>query len=139
MSKGYQIKPGSRIEPVIFEPQRKIKISRSTFKVNSYIDFRPYKETFKQFGQYMNRFIIDLHDPNYVSTLYNIDRPEGEPSIKIEMNVKKPFGTFGCKQATYKCRSQNQYLQLKKEALKVSAIYMSCHHSLGATGATLNT
>ena len=46
MSKEYQIKPGSRIEPVIFEPQRKIKLSRSTYKVNSYIDFKPYKETF---------------------------------------------------------------------------------------------
>ena len=37
----------------------------------------------------MNRFIIDLHDPHYVSTLYNTDRPEGEPPIKIGMNVKK--------------------------------------------------
>ena len=77
MSKGYQIKSGSRIEPVIFEPQRKIKLSRSMYKVNSYIDFKPYKEAIKQFGHYMNRFIIDLHDPHYVSTLYNIDRPEG--------------------------------------------------------------
>ena len=46
MSKEYQIKPGSRIEPVIFEPQRKIKLSRSTYKVNSYIDFKLYKEAF---------------------------------------------------------------------------------------------
>ena len=35
MSKEYQIKPGSRIEPVTFEPQRKIRLSRSTYKVNS--------------------------------------------------------------------------------------------------------
>ena len=45
MSKEYQIKPGSRIQPVIFEPQRKIRLSRSTYKVNSYVDFKPYKET----------------------------------------------------------------------------------------------
>ena len=75
----------------------------------------------------MNRFIIDLHDPHYVSTLYNIDRPEGEPPIKIRMNVKKHFGTFGCKQATYKCRIQNQYLQLKQGALKVNTIYRSTY------------
>ena len=92
------------MEPVRIEPQRKIKLSRSTYKVNSYIDFKPYKETFKQFWHYMNRFIIDLHDPHYVSILYNIDRPEGEPAIKIGTNVKKHFRTFGCKQATYKCR-----------------------------------
>ena len=127
MSKGYKIKPSSRLEPVIFEPQRKIKLSRSTYKVNSYIDFKPYKETFKQFRHYMNRFIIDLHDPHYVSTLYKVDRPEGEPPIKIGTNVKKHFRTFGCKQATYKCRIQNQYLQLRQEALKVNTMYRSTH------------
>ena len=77
MSKGYQIKPGSRIEPVIFEPQRKIKLSRSTYKVNSYIDFKLYKETFKQFRHYMNRFIIDLHDPSKILAGY---RSHGVPS-----------------------------------------------------------
>ena len=127
MSKEYQIKPGSRIELVIFEPQRKIKLSRSTYKVNSYTDFKPYKETFKQFGHYMNRFIIDLHDPHYVSTLYNVDRPEGAPPIRIGANVKNHFGTFNCRQDTYKCRIQNQYLQLKQEAMKVNSIYRSTH------------
>ena len=75
----------------------------------------------------MNKFIIDLHDPHYVSTLYNVDRPEGEAPVKIGTNVKKHFGTFHCRQATYKFRIQNQYLQLKREALKVNAIYRSTH------------
>ena len=43
------------------------------------------------------------------------------------MNVKKHFGTFNCKQATYKCRIQNQCLQLKLEALKVNTTYRSTH------------
>ena len=127
MSEEHQIKPGSRIEPVIFEPQRKIKLSRSTYKVNSYMDFKQYKEIFKQFGYYMNKFIIDLHDPHYVRTLYNVHRPEGEAPIKLGTNVKNHFETFNCRQATYKCRIQNQYLQLKREALKVNAIYRSTH------------
>ena len=69
MSRKYKIKPGHRVEPVIFEPQRKIRLSRSTCKVNSYIDFKPYKETFKQFGQDMVRFLKDIHDPHYVGNL----------------------------------------------------------------------
>ena len=127
ISKEYQIKPGSRTEPVIFELQRKFRLSRSTYMVNSYVDFKPCKETFKQFRHYINKFIIDLHDPHYVSTLYNVDRPEGEAPIKIGTNIKRHFGTFNCKQATYKCRIQNQYLQLKREALKINAIYRSTH------------
>ena len=68
ISKKYKIKPGHRMEPVIFKPQKKIRLSRSTYKVNSYIDFKPYKETFKQFGQYMVRFLKDIHDPHYMGT-----------------------------------------------------------------------
>ena len=75
----------------------------------------------------MKKFIIDLHDPHYVSTLYNVDRPEGEAPIKIGANVKNNFGTFNCTQAAYKFRIQNQYLQLKREALKVNVIYRSTH------------
>ena len=40
ISKKYKIKPGHRMEPVVFEPQKKIRLSRSTYKVNSYIDFK---------------------------------------------------------------------------------------------------
>ena len=82
MSEEHKIKVGNRIEPVIFEPQRKIKLSRSTYKVTSYVDFKPYKQSFKQFGQYIGKFIIDLHNPNYISTLYNMDKPKGEPPIR---------------------------------------------------------
>ena len=53
MSEEHKIKVGNKIEPVIFEPQRKIKLSRPTYKVTSYLDFKPYKQSFKQFGQYM--------------------------------------------------------------------------------------
>ena len=41
MSEEHKIEVGNRIEPVIFEPQRKIKLSRSTYKVTSYVDFKP--------------------------------------------------------------------------------------------------
>ena len=82
MSRKYKIKPGHRVEPVIFEPQRKIRLSRSTYKVNSYIDFKPYKETFKQFGQYMVRFLKDIHDPHCVGNLYNINRSKGAPVVQ---------------------------------------------------------
>ena len=111
------------VETVIFESQRKIRLSRSSYKVNSYIDFKPYKETFKQFGHYMARFLKDIHDPHYVGNLYNINRLKGAPVVQIGENEKNHFGTFACKQATYKCRIQNQYVQLRKEDLKVNSTY----------------
>ena len=115
------------MEPVIFEPQKKIRLSRSTYKVNSYIDFKLYKATFKQFRHYMVRFLKDIHDPHYVGNLYNINRPKGSPPVKLGQGDKLHFGTPACKQASYKCRIQNQYMQLRKEAFKLDSMYKSAH------------
>ena len=46
MSEIEPLKAGELIEHIVFEPKRKIRLSRSTYKVNSYIDFRPYQDSF---------------------------------------------------------------------------------------------
>ena len=40
---------------------------------------------------------------------------------------KLHFGTPVCKQATYKCRIQNQYTQLRKEAFKLDSMCKRVH------------
>ena len=127
MSEEYKIKVGNKIEPVIFEPQQKIKLSRSTYKVTSYVDFKPYKQSFKQFGQYMGRLLVDLRDPHYVSTLYNAGRYEGDPLIRRGAGAKTVFTETTCRELTYKCRVQNQFIQLKKEAVKINQIYLETY------------
>ena len=127
MSEEHKIKVGNRIEPVIFEPQRKIKLSRSTYKVTSYVDFKPYKQAFKQFGQYMGKFLVDLRDPHYVSTLYKAETNEGDPLTRKGVEAKSFFTDATCRQLTYKCRIQNQFIQLKREAVKINQIYLETY------------
>ena len=80
MPEEHEIKVSNKIEPIIFEPQRKIKLSRFTYKVTSYVDFKPYKQAFKQFGQYIRKFLADLHNPQYVDTLYKVGTNKGYSS-----------------------------------------------------------
>ena len=75
----------------------------------------------------MVRFLKDIHDPHYVGNLYNINRPKGSPPVKLGQTDKLHFGTPACKQATYKCRIQNQYMQLRREAVKLDSMYKSAH------------
>ena len=60
MSEIELLKAGEMIEPIVFEPKRKIRLSRSNYKVNSYIDFRPYQNSSKKFETYLHRFSRDL-------------------------------------------------------------------------------
>ena len=73
----------------------------------------------------MVRFLKDIHDPHYVGNPYNINRPKESPPVQLGQSDKHHFGTFACKQATYKCRIQNQYTQLRKEAFKLDSMYKS--------------
>ena len=75
----------------------------------------------------MVRFLKDIHDPHYVGNLYNINRPKGSPSVQLGQSDRHHFGSFAGKQATYKCRIQNQYTQLRKEAFKLDSMYKSTH------------
>ena len=91
------------------------------------MDFKPYKQTFKQFGQYMEKFLADLRDPHYVSTLYKAGTNEKDPLTKEEVEAKTFFTDDTCTQLTYKCRIQNQFIQLKREAVKINQIYQETY------------
>ena len=131
MSEEHEIKVGNRIEPIIFEPQRKIKFSRSTYKVTSYVDFKSYKQAFKQFGQYMRKFLADLCDPRYVDTLYKAGTNERDPSNQRKEKKLNTFFTDDTyTQLTYQCRIQNQFVQLKNEVNKVNQIYQETYRPL---------
>ena len=45
---------------IIFEPLQNIQMSRSTYRVTSFIDFDPYLQYFANFELYMERFIENL-------------------------------------------------------------------------------
>ena len=91
------------------------------------MDFKPYKQAFKQFGQYMEKFLANLRDPHYVSTLYKAGTNERDPLIKKDVEAKTFFTDATCTQLTYKCRIQNQFIQLKREAVKINQIYLETY------------
>ena len=75
----------------------------------------------------MGKFLVDLHDPHYVSTLYNAGRYEGDPLVRRGAGAKTFFTEATCRQLTYKCRVQNQFIQLKREAIKINQIYLETY------------
>ena len=44
----------------------------------------------------MDKLLDDLQNPHYVSTLYNIERQEGEPFIRRGAGVKTFFSAAPC-------------------------------------------
>ena len=61
------ILPGQQPNSVLFEPLVHIRLSRSTYKVTTFIEFAPYIQSFQNFEGYLHKFVQDLQDPSRVS------------------------------------------------------------------------
>ena len=123
MSEIEPLRPGGVVEPIVFEPKRKIRLSRSTYKVNSYIDFRPYQNAFKKFETYLHRFSGDLRDPDCVGALVNVHRFKIENYEYIRDRDRPYFGPTACSQATYACRVKKQYMRIVFETNKLRQLF----------------
>ena len=125
MSEIELLKAGELIEPIVFEPKRKIRLSRSTYKVN--IDFRPYQDSFMKFEMYLHRFSRDLRDADYVGVLVNMHRIKEENYGYIIKRGKSYFGPMTCREATYDCRVKKQYMQIVYETNKLRELFNKIH------------
>ena len=127
MSEIEPLKTGKLIEPIVFEPKRKIRLSRFTYKVNSYIDFRPYQDSFKRFETYIHRYFRDLQNPDYVGVLVNMHRIKEENYEYIRKRGKAYFSPTTCREATYDCRVKKQYIQIVYETNKLRELFDRIH------------
>ena len=53
------------VHSVIFEPQPRMVLTRSTYKITSFIDFQPFLQGFQTVGTYIKNLIIDIRNPAY--------------------------------------------------------------------------
>ena len=75
--------------PVIFEPIRHIKLSRSTYKVTSFIDFTPQIRTFESFERYLDDLSRDMNNTERLGALDYIQASFREEFDKIEQTADK--------------------------------------------------
>ena len=131
------------MESVIFEPQPRIMLSRSTYKVTSFIDFMPYREAFKKFETFFRKFKNNINDPDHVGPLINVNATKGE-SWK---GPKEGFFRVRCKKNAYKCRLARQFRLIRMETNRIAKVFhaiytkfisaidsMENHPTLGKSG-----
>ena len=65
---------------VIFEPLPKVKLTRSSYQVTTFLDFHPFIDGFEKVNDYIKQFKKDLDNPEYVDRI-----PKRIDNIKIAL------------------------------------------------------
>ena len=57
------------VHSVIFEPQPKMLLTRSTYKITSFLDFQPFLQGFQSVDTYIKNLMRDVANPIYFDRL----------------------------------------------------------------------
>ena len=62
--------PNKWTHSVIFEPQPKIQLTHSSYKVTSFLDFQPFIKGFQSVSNYLDNLWSDIQEPYHFRYLF---------------------------------------------------------------------
>ena len=94
------------LHPVIFEPQNKIQLTRSTYQVTTFLDFAPFVNGFNNLQNYIKDFKKGIHNPEYFSLImYTSTNPCASPLLN-EQDLATFMQSAYCLSAPYACMTR---------------------------------
>ena len=108
---------------VIFEPQPKIQLTHSSYKVTSFLDFQPFLHGFQYVSNYLDNLWTDVNNPSHFWHLFiPFANVLIDPTINdshIENFLKSP----ACHHRPYSCQVKMKFKQIKLEIHYVIKVF----------------
>ena len=107
--------PNKWTHSVIFEPQPKIQLTCSTYKVTSFLDFQPFLNGFQTVSNYLDNLWTDILDPYYFQYLFVcIAHININPTVN-DSHIEKFKKSHMCKQRPYACQEKTKLKKFQWE------------------------
>ena len=112
------------VHSVIFEPQLKMQLTRSSYKITSFLDFQPFLQGFQSVDAYIKNLMKDIANPAYFRRL--VAPFHDTPFIfgTNKSNVMQFLKSAGCAAHPYACCSK---LKFDQYSLEIQYIYKVFH------------
>ena len=112
------------VHSVIFEPQPKMQLTHSCYKITSFLDFQPFLQGFQLVDAYIRNLMKDIANPAYfrrlVAPFHDTPFIFGTNASNVMKFLKSP----GCAARPYACRSKLKFDQYN---LEIQYIYKVFH------------
>ena len=80
---------------LIFEPLAKVKLTRSSYQVTTFLDFQPFIDEFEKVNDYIKQFKKDMDNPEYVDKIPK--RIENiEIALQNDTEMSRLLDSSGC-------------------------------------------
>ena len=112
------------VHSVIFEPQPKMQLTRSSYKITSFLDFQPFLQGFQSVDAYIKNLMTDIADPTYFRRLIAQFHDTQVTFNTNKSNIMKFLRTPICADRPYACCSK---LKFEQYCLEIQYIYKVFH------------
>ena len=112
---------------VIFEPQPKIQLTQSTYKVTSFLDFKPFINGFQTVNEYLDNLWADILNPYHFWYLFvPIAHIDINPTLN-NSHIEKFLNSHMCVQHPYACQAKMKFEQFRWEIHYIKKIFHSIY------------
>ena len=108
---------------VIFEPQPRIQLTHSSYKVTSFLDFQPFINGFQSVKKYLDNLWADIQDPYHFQYLFvPIAHMQIDPTTK-DSHIASFMKSCMCVQHPYECQAKLKFVKFKWEIHYIMKIF----------------
>ena len=111
------------VHSVIFEPQPKIQLTQSSYKVTSFLDFQPFLKGFQSVNQYVRDLMEDINNPEDFQRIISPFKTFQITPLSNESTILKFFNSLGSQANPYGCKSKLQFEQYKLEIQYIIKVF----------------
>ena len=112
---------------VIFEPQPKVQLTRSTYKVTSFLDFQPFINGFQTVNEYLDNLWADILNPYLFWYLFVLIAHININPTLNDSHIEKFLNSCMRVQCPYACQAKIKFEQFRWEIHYIRKIFHSIY------------
>ena len=115
------------IHSVIFEPQPKIQLTQSSYKVMSFLDFQPFLKGFQSVDKCLKDLALDIDNPTYFQRLVSPFNNVQITPLSNDTAIWRFLNSPACKVHPYACQSKMKLEQYQLEIQYILHVFCSIY------------
>ena len=108
------------VHSVIFEPQPKMQLTRSSYKITSFLDFQPFLQGFQSVDNYIKDLITDINNPTYFQKLITPFHDVQVTPLSTDDTIRKFLISPACHQNPHACQAK---LKFERYWIEIQYVY----------------
>ena len=97
------------VHSVIFEPQLKMQLMRSSYKITSFLDFQPFLQGFQSVDNYIKNLITDINNPAYFQRLIAPFHDNQVTPLSTHDTIRTFLSSPACRSHPHACQAKMKF------------------------------